>query len=152
MSHFPAWQTIPGGDAPVTRTDIWIALAIAWLLPLALALTVGRLPGFEVLLLFGIGAMFAPFILPIGVLLGLSALRRGRAGWLIALLAGGVAAHLFILVVIALDDGLSAVITLASHGAALAFAPVGMTYAALLWATLYLRRPSAFIGPVGDAS
>ena len=83
---------------------------------------------------------------------GLSALRRGRAGWLIALLAGGVAAHLFILVVIALDDGLSAVITLASHGAALAFAPVGMTYAALLWTTLYLRRPSAFIGPVGDAS
>ncbi|MFK7939904.1 MAG: hypothetical protein AB8B82_11025 [Roseovarius sp.] len=138
-------QTVRNGHAAVTMPDIWIAMLVAYLVPTLLAFGVARVPGFEILSMFGLGAFFAPFVLPFGVLAGLYALKKGWAGWAIALLAGGLAAHLFIVLIVVGDDSPIAFVKIQTHIAGGVIAPVGMVYAFLLWITLFLRRRSAFV-------
>ncbi|QQA44127.1 hypothetical protein [Pelagovum pacificum] len=128
------------------RSDIFIAILLAFAAPLGLAVATSWVPGLVgVTSVFFLASFPAILLVPLGMGVGLLAMSRGLAGWASALLGGALAGWLFLFIVgsvntlgEARETGLAMRALICLIGS-----PYGMVYAILLWLVLRWRRPEA---------
>ncbi len=143
------------GDEVVLMTDLAIIGAITLFLPPSVAYliltlvgdtddflssmnTLGSIAG-PIAFLFVASPIFSIIALPVGIMMGLFALRRGIAGLGFAIFAAALPflAIAFLALIIPPASEFPLIM--------LAMAPFSMTYGAVMWFALRWRRPSALI-------
>lgn len=149
ISRWPAIRTLPDHAAGHTSAVVWAGAMGVLLIPLLLSLGLGvtgwllnNLTGFDRLAVglrdMALILMMTPFLSFFGILAAVPtaifALRRGVAGWLCAVLAGGVVG--FVVFAVVTKDIKTGVLWLGLI--------TGCPFGGLFWLSGRLARPSVF--------